>query len=181
MNTRKIVFAGIIGALYAALTVALNFISYGPIQFRIAEALCILPFFFPFTAWGLFIGCIAANLLSPYPLDIAIGTTATLFAAFITAMIAKLGRDRLPVKMLACAPPVIVNALAIGALLAYYSISSSNDGLTTVKFFTAFATNGTQVGFGEFVVMYALGFPLMLYLPKFTVFQRLYNQLNPND
>jgi len=177
MNTRKIAFAGIIGALYAALTIALSFIGYGPIQFRIAEALCILPFFFPFTAWGLFIGCVVANLLSPYPLDIAVGTVATLLAAFCTAGISRFGRERLPVKLLACLPPVIINALAIGALLAYYTISADSSDSTAVKFLTAFLINGAQVGFGELVVMYALGLPLMIYLPKSSVFQRFSAQL----
>jgi len=178
MNTQKIAFAGIIGALYASLTIALNFIGYGPVQFRIAEALCVLPFFFPFSALGLFVGCVAANLLSPFPLDIAVGPIATLFAALCTAMLAKLGRDRLIIRILACLPPVIINALAIGALIAFYTTGINNVQETTT-FLAAFLVNTAQVGFGELVVMYALGLPLLICLSRLTAFQRIVKQLSP--
>jgi len=169
INTRKIAFSGIVAALYAALTIALAFISYGPIQFRVAEALCILPFFFPSSVWGLFVGCIVANLISPYPLDIIVGAVASLLAALSTMLIGRLGRERLSVKILACLPPVIFNAVFIGALIAYYMVS---DGETNA-FMSAFLLNGFQVGFGQLVVLYALGLPLMIYLPKSRVFNKL--------
>ena len=44
---KKIAISGMIAALYAALTVALSPLSFGPVQFRVAEALTILPFFMP--------------------------------------------------------------------------------------------------------------------------------------
>ena len=53
----------LLAAVYAALTIGLGFMSYNAVQYRIAEALCILPFFFPFSAWGLFVGCFLANLI----------------------------------------------------------------------------------------------------------------------
>ena len=55
-TTRNIVTAAVIGALYAVLTMVLAPISYGPVQCRISEVLCILPFFMPSTTWGLFFG-----------------------------------------------------------------------------------------------------------------------------
>lgn len=51
-TTRNIVTAAVIGALYAVLTMVLAPISYGPVQCRISEVLCILPFFMPSTTWG---------------------------------------------------------------------------------------------------------------------------------
>jgi len=169
MNTRKIAFAGVIAALYAALTIALSSIAYGPIQFRIAEALCILPFFFPFSVWGIFVGCIVANLISPYPLDIVVGAVASLLAALCTMQIGKMGKKRIWVKALACLPPVVINAIFIGALIAYYMVSAGE----AIAFLPAFITNGIQVGFGQFVVLYAVGFPLMIYLPKIKAFSDL--------
>jgi len=168
-SVRKIVFAGVVAALYATLTMALSFIGYGPIQFRVAEALCVLPFFFPFSVWGIFIGCILANLISPYPLDIVVGSVASLLAALCTMLIGKLGRERLSVKALACFPPVIFNAVFIGALIAYYMAGGGEAG----AFLPAFLLNGLQVGFGQFVVLYALGLPLMVYLPKSRVYRKL--------
>ena len=86
LSLRKLTFAAVVGALYAALTIALAPISYGPLQFRVSEVLCILPFFFPFTAWGLFVGCALANLFGSGLLpDIVFGSLATLLAALCTS------------------------------------------------------------------------------------------------
>ena len=169
INARKIAFAGAIAALYAALTLALGGIAYGPIQFRIAEALCILPFFFPFSVWGLFIGCIIANMFSPYPLDVIIGPIATLLAALCTMRIGKPGNGSIRAKIVACIPPVAINAVLVGALIAYYIAGTSEAG----SFAAAFLISGLQVGFGQMVVLYALGLPLMIYLPKSRVFDKL--------
>ena len=169
IGIRKIAFAGAVAALYAALTIALSFIGFGPIQFRVAEALCILPFFFPFSVWGLFIGCLIANMISPYPLDIAVGSAATLFAALCTMRIGKMNREKLMVKVLACFPPVIINAVFIGALIAFYMAG----GGEIEAFLPAFVFNALQVGFGQFIVLYALGLPLTFFLQKSRVYEKL--------
>ena len=73
LRTHALAAAAIVGAAYAVLTMALAPISYGAIQLRISEVLCILPYFMPCTAWGLFIGCAAANLLTGNVFDIIFG------------------------------------------------------------------------------------------------------------
>ena len=67
-SVRRLAIAAVTAAMYAALSyVAYGFNSaFGPVQFRISEALTLLPFLFPETAWGLFVGCILTNLLSQY-------------------------------------------------------------------------------------------------------------------
>ena len=60
----KLIIPAVVGALYAALTMLLAPISYGNLQFRISEALCVLPVFFPYTSVGLFLGCALANMIS---------------------------------------------------------------------------------------------------------------------
>jgi len=168
INVRKIAFAGVVAALYAALTIVVAPISYGPIQFRIAEVLCILPFFFPFTVPGLFIGCVIANLLSPYGLlDIFAGSLASLLAAYCTMQLGRVNRETLVSKALACFPPVIFNALIIGAVIAW-AITGGG-----AAFWPALLLNGLQVGFGQFVVLYALGLPIMVYLPTTRLFSIL--------
>ena len=68
-----------IAAIYVVLVVVFNYWSFGPIQFRIAEALTILPFFTPAAIPGLFVGCLLANLLGgAIPADIIFGSIATL-------------------------------------------------------------------------------------------------------
>ena len=48
-SVRRLTTAAIVGALYAALTLLSSAfgIAYGPVQFRLSEALCVLPFLFP--------------------------------------------------------------------------------------------------------------------------------------
>ena len=166
-SVRKIAFSALVAALYAALTLALGFISYGPIQFRIAEALCVLPFFFPFSVWGLFIGCVIANLISPYPLDIIVGSAATLLAAVCTMQIGRVARDSVPAKAIACIPPILIKAVFIGALIAYSGAGEAE------AFAAVFALSGLHVGLGQMVVLYALGLPLLIYLPKSRVYDKM--------
>ena len=171
MAIRKITFAAVIAAVYAGLTMSTAFMAYGPIQFRIAEALCILPFFFPFSMWGLFVGCILANLLSMYgPVDIVFGSMATLLAAFCTMQLGRRTNRSIGAKIAACFPPVIFNTVIIGAVIAWYMTQTGG------AFLPAMVINGLQVGFGELVVMYALGLPLMIFLPKMQAFKSLTDQ-----
>ena len=61
-NTYFLAYGAVIAAIYVALTMAFQPISFGPVQFRISEALCILPFFTPAAIPGLFVGCFLSNL-----------------------------------------------------------------------------------------------------------------------
>ena len=148
---RKLCRAAVIGALYAVVTLLLAPISYGNLQCRVSEALCILPWFFPETAWGLFAGCFLANLLGGNgPLDMVFGSLATLIAGLATA--------RLKPRGLALLPPVIVNAVMVGAMLAYFIAPDS--------FWSAWPVFALEVGAGEAVAMYALGLPLSFVLER---------------
>jgi len=66
MNTRRVVLIAIVAALYAVLTLALAPISYGPIQFRVSEALKVFVLLDPFLAVGIGMGTLFANLASPF-------------------------------------------------------------------------------------------------------------------
>jgi len=171
ISIRKIAFAGVIAALYAAMTLAAMTFSYGPVQLRISEVLCILPFFFPFSVWGLFAGCIVANIFSPYLwLDITVGPVASLLAALSTMYIGKLkSRDSILTKAFACFPPVFFNAVMIGAMIAYIMVSEGD----AETFFPIFAASVFWVGLGQSVVLYVLGLPLMIYLPKTMLIEKL--------
>ena len=151
IKNKKIAFitrAGVIAALYAALTILLHPISFGAVQLRVSEALRVLPFFFREAVPGLFIGCIVSNLFSPniVILDVVFGSLATLLAAVCTRFIR--------IKWLAPLPPVIFNALIVGAVITFST--TNQDG-----FAAAFAGNAVSVGIGEFIVCYGLGLPLM--------------------
>ena len=149
-----------VGAVYAALTLILAPISYGPVQFRVSEALCVLPLFIPGTAWGLFVGCALANLLTGNIFDIVFGSLATLAAGLLTGYIGRKGRS-LGLAALGCLMPVILNALVIGAV-----ITEAYNGMSVFSNAGVFALNAAQVGLGEAGVMYIIGLPLARYLPK---------------
>lgn len=178
LNVRKLVTIAVIGALYAVLTMVLAPISYGasfiPIEFRVSEVLCILPFFFPASAVGLFIGCLIANILSPFGiLDVVFGSLATLLAAVCTATIGVRARRKSKVSwgscVAACAMPVLFNAPIVGAVLAYSSAPS--------KFWGSFAFYIAQIGIGEAGVLFLLGLPAMRYIQKNPTFRELFSRL----
>ena len=80
--------AGVIAALYAVLTIYLGSIAYGPLQIRPAEALTLLPLLYAESIPALFVGCLIANLLSPYGVpDRVVGSLVTLIAACLTYVI----------------------------------------------------------------------------------------------
>ena len=168
ISVKKITVTAVIAALYASMTLVGFSAAFGPIQLRFSEVLCILPFFIPCSVPGLFLGCLIANLVSPYGIiDIVAGSMATLIAALMTMYIGRGKKDSTIVKALACFPPVLVNAIVIGGVIAWASTSGGE------AFWHSFAVFGLQVGIGQFVVMYFIGLPMMLYLPKSQLFSLL--------
>ena len=158
-TTRDLTFAAILAAVYAALTVALPIPQYAGIQCRLSEALTVLPFFFPAATPGLVVGCFIANLFSPYSLDMVFGTAATLLACLIT--------QRMPGKWLAPLPPVLCNAVIVGAELAWYQTGF------TAAFWPAYAFNAFTVGVGELLACYILGTLIIRVLPRISFFRTL--------
>ena len=109
----RITQGAVIAALYVILTLVFAPISFGPVQVRIAEALCILPMFTPAAIPGLFIGCLIANLIGGgIMLDVIFGSIATLIGAVIGYML-RSNRWLVPL------PAVIANALIVPFVLKY--------------------------------------------------------------
>ncbi len=65
-KTRELTEVAVISALYVALTYLIAPIAYGPIQFRVSEALVILVAARRHLILFVPVGCVVANLLSPY-------------------------------------------------------------------------------------------------------------------
>ena len=65
-TSRLVARAALVAALYAALTLAFAPLSYGPIQFRVSEALKALVLVQPWLIPGIMAGTFVANLFSPY-------------------------------------------------------------------------------------------------------------------
>lgn len=147
MTIRDRSFAAVIAAVYAALTLFLPIPPYAGIQLRIAEAMTVLPFFFPAATPGLFVGCIVVNLFSPFVLDVVFGSLATLLACVWT--------QRLNNRWLAPMPPVVCNAVIIGAEIAFAQVG------ITPAFWGVFAFNAVTVGTGELLACYVFGSVLL--------------------
>ncbi|MBQ9481180.1 MAG: QueT transporter family protein [Clostridia bacterium] len=156
--TVRLTRAGIIAALYAALTYVFGPLAYGPLQIRPAEALCILPIFFPEAIPGLFVGCALANLLSGYGIyDIVFGSLITLAAAAITYAIGRMLKGNLLSALLGGIPPVLFNAIGIPFIIILVSPEES--------------MSAYMLYFGQFMLtqsvwVYALGLPLYFGLKR---------------
>jgi len=144
-SSRYIAEAAVIAAMYAALTILIAGGS-GQIQIRVSEALTVLAYFTPAAIPGLLIGCLTSNIFVGAGIyDIVFGSLATLIAAFFT--------NRMPSKLLAPLPPVILNAVFVAFVL---NLSINAPLLVTM---------GT-VALGEIIACYGLGYPLMLLVEK---------------
>ena len=152
-HTRKIALCGVIAALYAAVTIQTAAISYGPVQVRIAEGLCLMPMLLPETVWGLALGCLMANLVAGVgTLDLVVGTAATLIAA---ALIRRC-------RQVWAAPLILagVNGLLVGAMLAWV--------YTPEAFWVGFGSMAVSVAAGELIAGYLVGVPLFRAMKRIT-------------
>lgn len=160
----KIVVPSIIAAIYVALTAisGLFGLSYYGVQFRISEALAVLPLFSPYATAGLTLGCFISNLASPLGIiDIVFGTFSTFFSAVLTRKLAFITFKGVPV--LAPLPPVVVGAVVVGAMLSFLLPKGFS-----FYYFIIFALS---VGTGQFAVCYGLGLPLFLLVKKLKIFK----------
>lgn len=157
IEVRTLARTAMIAGLYAALTVLLAPISYGPLQVRVAEALTVLPYVSGAAVPGLFLGCLAANLWGGLGWqDVVFGSLATLLAGVATRW---LGQTRRP-AWLAPLPPVVVNAVVVPAYLH-------------VLFALPYWLTAGQVLAGQILACYVLGYPLLLLLSRGGLAQRL--------
>lgn len=150
--------AGITAALYTVLTCLVGAfdLASGAIQFRISEALCILPVFIPAAVPGLAIGCVISNLLmGSLWQDVIFGSLATL----IGALGARLLR-RAPFWMPAL-PTVLANTLIVPPILVY--AYRMEEGLPYLML---------TVGLGELLSAGVLGSLLNLLLKKRNIFRK---------
>ncbi len=155
LSVRDMARAAVIAAAYAALSLLSSFfgLAYGPVQLRLSEALTLLPKKYPSAIWGVFLGCLLTNILSPYGLlDMVLGSAATLLAALLTA--------RCRTRIGAAIPPIVCNALIIGALLAWQESAGS------AAFGALFAYHALSVGAGQAIACLLLGVPLLRLLER---------------
>ena len=123
-RTTHIARAGVIAAVYASLTLLtilfLQGLAWGPVQFRISEAVTVVACLTSSAVPGLTIGCIIANALAISMagtglsglFDVVFGS----FATFLGALWCRKFRKNTKVALLG---PVICNALIVPAYLPF--------------------------------------------------------------
>ena len=147
-NTRQVVHAAMIAALYVVMTHFQNIILPGSatwaIQCRVSEALCVLACFTPAAIPGLTIGCLVFNIsyAGALPLDFLMGSLATLLAALGMRLTRNLTFRNLPVFGMTF--PALTNAVLVGWELSVYIGGG-------------FWYNAICVAIGELIVLFTAG------------------------
>lgn len=180
-RSRYIAQAGMIAAVYAALTVlTMNLpfaLGWGLIQFRISEAFTVVAFFTPAAIPGLTLGSVIANALNPqavWPisgLDVVFGSLGTFLGAWWMWRFRR-------TTALALAGPVLANALIVPAYLPFLLAGL---GLYEVPFvgwdlegswWGMYLLGVASVGIGQAVVVYTLGWTLLQALRRLGLSER---------
>lgn len=151
--------SGIIAAIYIVLTYAQVLIFpqsvYSAIQFRVSEFMMILCMYRKSAIAGLTIGCVISNIAnSALPLDIVMGSVATLLAGLMMYWLRNIRIFKLPVLSLFM--PAIFNGLIIGFEISFF--------LTDVFSLSSFLVCALQVAIGEAGVLLIIGLPFSVYL-----------------
>ena len=152
MRNKKVQFitqGAVIAAIYVVLVLIFDTFSFGPIQFRIAEMLTVMPYFTPAAIPGLFVGCLIANIIGGGLIwDIVLGSIATLIGAIGSYLVRKN-------KWLVPLPPIIANMVIVPFVLKY---AYGYDGLLVYFMFT--------VGLSEIIVCGIIGMALLTVMAK---------------
>ena len=156
-STKRLCRAGVIAALYVAITYAFMPFAFGPLQIRPAEALCILPLFYIEAVPALYVGCMISNLASPYFFyDVIIGSFVTLLAALITYMVGVfIKKDGFRITLGGIAP-VLLNAVIIPFIIVFLCDGAGDSASLTAAYFTY----ALSIFLTELIWVYALGTPL---------------------
>lgn len=158
-KTRRITEAALICALYVALTWLSNVVGLasGSVQLRLSEALCVLPYFTPSAIYGVTIGCLISNLtMGALPLDIVVGSLATLIGAVFTYFIRN--------KWLCPIPTVLSNTILVPLVITLT--------VSTEWSWSLYLVSLAGVFLGEALSVYVLGILLIKALEKRKIFKR---------
>uniref|UniRef100_UPI004029B4B5 QueT transporter family protein n=1 Tax=Gemmiger formicilis TaxID=745368 RepID=UPI004029B4B5 len=153
LSVRRLVRCAVIAAVYVVVCLVLAPFSYGAVQVRVAEALCLLPVFGAEYIVGVTLGCFLANLLGSTAVDVVFGTLATLLACLVTYKLRDIRVKGLAIP--ASLPPVVFNMIIVGAFEITFFFS---DGAPTAMLAVF---NAVTVGIGELISCTILGVALV--------------------
>lgn len=166
MNTKRLVRAAMVAAIYVVLCLVLAPFSYGAVQVRLAEMLCLLPVFGAEYIVAVTLGCFLANLLGSTLVDVVFGTAATLVACLVTYAVRKIRVGSLAIP--SAIPPIVSNAVIVGALELTFFLP----GVTGTVALAAW--NALTVGIGEVISCGILGVALVKLIESNAGLRRLF-------
>ena len=135
--------SAVVAAIYFALATALQPISFGPVQFRLSEALVLLPVFMPESIIGVTLGCFLSNFFYSTMYDVIFGTIATAVAAVLTYILRR-------TKFLYVLPPLLLNAFLVPLI---WVVDGSD---------AAYLLNFALILASEVIVVCLIGLPVTL-------------------
>lgn len=158
---KRLVVSALLAAVYCVLALALPMASFGPVQFRVSEALTVLPVFSPGAAIGVTLGCFLTNCAGvlmgvTFPQDILFGTFATLVGCVFTWLFRGVRIKGLPV--LSALAPVVCNTIIIGWEINAFFLDTPS--------LVGFVTSALGVGLGELAACCGLGLLLVVLLER---------------
>ena len=167
-TTRNLALAALLAALYAAYVLFFGFISFGPLQFRLVDALIPLSILFgPSAIVGVTLGCLIGNAVGPNLgiVDIIGGPTANFLAATVAwAITRKSFRGAWTVA-------VALEIAVIAAIVGTYVVVLT--GIPVVVGWLEFLAS-------EIVPIGIVGYPLLKAVAKATTRSPLRNTENPS-
>jgi len=170
-NTRSLALAAILAALYGAYVLLFGFISFGPLQFRLVDALIPLSILFgPAGIVGVTIGCFLGNALGPNlgVVDIVGGPTANFLAATLAWAITR--KQFRGGWILAVSLEVVVVSVIVGT---YVVALAGAPGVPPWVLWLEFLVS-------EIVTIGVIGYPLLKAVAKATSRNTISRPQNPS-
>lgn len=171
VSVQRLVRCAVIAAVYVVLCLVLAPFSYGAIQVRIAEALCLLPVFGAEYIIGVTLGCFLANLFGSTIIDVIFGTIATLLACLVTYRLRNVRIKGLAIP--ASLPPVLFNAVIVGIEITIFFTDYT---AMSAPVWLLCLTNGITVGIGELISCTILGVALVKLIESNTALKQIFTE-----
>ena len=149
MTNKKILKIIIVISIYVALCFFLQGISFGPLQLRISELLCLLTIENPIYIIAVSVGCFISNLLFSTlgSIDAIVGTLATLLGCSLGYLLRKIKIKGFPIVSALIIS--LVNAVVISLETSYVL---NNNEILLISFI--------EILISEIIILVIIGFPI---------------------
>jgi uncharacterized membrane protein len=164
-NPKSLAFIAIYAALYAALVVALSSLSYGPVNFRVADAmLSVVPLVGFAGVLGHTLGVFVANIFSYVSILDLLNTIPSFAMSYVVYYVYKRTRNDYSVLVTS-----VAYSLVLGATVGW---------MLSAVYVTPLLPTIAWVMVGNLIVTSLIGWPLFKLLKRTGVFERWFPNMN---